>query len=71
MPRATNAIEALSEFVDAMERYSRRDSTLEELQGRMDLEELEMDEEGDLDADIEDMDDELESSLIEGDSMGL
>jgi hypothetical protein len=68
MPRATNAIEAFSEFVDG---YSRRVSALEGLQERMDLEELEMDEEGDLDADVEDMDDELESSLIEGDSMEL
>jgi hypothetical protein len=59
-------IEALSDLVDAIERYSQTGDMLE---GRMDLEE--QDEGDDLDADIEDMDDELESSFVEGDSMEL
>lgn len=65
-PRATHEIEALSDLVDAMTR-ERGDLVLE---GHMDLEE----EEGgrDLDADVEDMDDEeLESSFIEDYSMEL
>lgn len=66
VPRGIHEIEALSDLVDAMTR-ERGDLILE---SRMDLEE---EEEGrDLDADVEDMDDEeLESSFIEGDSMEL
>ena len=65
VPRGTHEIEALSDLVDAMTRG--RDLVLE---SHMDLEE---EEEGrDLDADVEDMDDEeLESSFLEGDSMEL
>lgn len=72
IPRATHEIEALSDLVGAMSRHSRH-SLEEDSIGHMDLEELE-EEEGmeDLDADVEDMDDEeLESSVIEGDSLEL
>jgi hypothetical protein len=51
--RGTHVIEALSDLVDAITRGSRGDISLD---AHMDLEELE--EEEDLDADIEDMDDE-------------
>ena len=68
IPRGTHDIEALSDLVDAMTR-SRGDLVLE---SRMDLEEEEEEGGRDLDADVEDMDDEeLESSFIEGDSMDL
>ena len=68
IPRGTHDIEALSDLVDAMTR-SRGDLVLER---RMDLEEEEEEGGRDLDADVEDMDDEeLESSFIEGDSMDL
>ena len=68
IPRGTYDIEALSDLVDAMTR-SRGDLVLE---SRMDLEEEEEEGGRDLDADVEDMDDEeLESSFIEGDSMDL
>jgi hypothetical protein len=68
VPRTTHDIEALTDLADAMERYSRGDISLD---GRMDLEELDIGEMDDLDADIEDMDDELESSFAEDDSMEL
>ena len=67
VPRGTHEIEALSDLMDAMTREG-GDLLLET---HMDLEE---EEEGrDLDADVEDMDDdeELESSFIESDSMEL
>ena len=68
IPRGTYDIEALSDLVDAMTR-SRGDLVLE---SRMDLEEEEEEGGRDLDADVEDMDDEeLESSFIEGDTMDL
>jgi hypothetical protein len=66
-------IEALSGLVDAM-RGSREEIPVGD---RMSLEEEEEEEEEewpegeDLDADVEDMDDELESSFIEEDSMDL
>jgi hypothetical protein len=67
VPHGTHEIEALSGLVDAMTR-ERGDLLLE---SHMDLEEEE-DEGRDLDADVEDMDDEeLESSFLEGDSMEL
>jgi hypothetical protein len=68
VPRTTHDIDALTDLADAMERYSRGDISLD---GRMDLEELDIGEVDDLDADIEDMDDEMESSFVEGDSMEL
>lgn len=68
VPRTTHDIDALTDLADAMERYSRGDISLD---GRMDLEEFDIGEVDDLDADIEDMDDEMESSFVEGDSMEL
>jgi hypothetical protein len=68
VPRITHDIDALTDLADAMERYSRGDISLD---GRMDLEEFDIGEVDDLDADIEDMDDEMESSFVEGDSMEL
>lgn len=60
----TVEIEALERFVNALSGDG--DGMIDT---SMDLEEAEDDE--DLDADIEDMDEELENSFVEGDSMEL
>lgn len=66
MPNATHEIEALSGLTDTMTRSIERFV----FETSMDLEEMDEGAGEDLDADIEDMDDEaFDSSLIEGDSM--
>jgi hypothetical protein len=67
----THQIEALSGLVRAM-RHGRPDDSLEAIVRDTIMDLAEFDEEEDLDAEVEDMDDEqLESSIIEGDSMEL